>query len=91
MSRECHLPYGTFPAAVAAGINLVDVLAHGWDVGSFGDVVFRCPDEVWSVGLELAQALLGAGRDPRHYGVEVAVSVDAPPERRFLGYLGRTG
>ncbi len=32
----CHLPFGTFPADIAAGINLVDVLAHGWDVGVVG-------------------------------------------------------
>jgi uncharacterized protein (TIGR03086 family) len=89
MSRTCHLPFGSFPADVAAGINLVDVLAHGWDVGAFGDAVFQCRDAVWSTGLEMAWRFMGPERDPRHYGVEIMVSDAAPPEPRFLGYLGR--
>jgi uncharacterized protein (TIGR03086 family) len=89
LSRECQLPFGTFPAEVAAGINLVDALAHGWDVGVVGDAVFRCPDNVWSTGLEMARSFMGPVRDPHHYGTEVPVPEAAPPERRFLGFLGR--
>ena len=89
LSRECLLPFGTFPAEVAAGINLVDVLAHGWDVGVLGEAVFHCPDDVWSTGLETARSFMGPVRDPRHYGTEVPVPDAAPPERRFLGFLGR--
>ena len=89
LSRECHLPFGTFPAQVAAGINLVDVLAHSWDVGEIGGAAFHCSDEVWSTGLGAARSFMGPGRDPRHYGIEVAVPDDAPPELQFLGYLGR--
>ncbi len=90
LSRECHLPFGTFPAEVAAGVNLVDVLAHGWDLGAVGDVVFHCPDAVWSTGLEMARSFMGPVRDPRHYGPEVTVPDAAPFEQRFLGYLGRS-
>jgi uncharacterized protein (TIGR03086 family) len=89
MSRACQLPFGTFPAVVAAGINLVDVLAHGWDVGVFGDAVFHCPDEVWSTGLEMARSFMGPVRDPRHYGTEITVPETAPSEQRLLGFLGR--
>jgi len=31
-TRVCHLSFGDFEAETAAGINLVDVLAHGWDI-----------------------------------------------------------
>jgi uncharacterized protein (TIGR03086 family) len=89
MSRECHLPFGVVSSETAVGINLVDVLAHGWDVGEFGDVVFSCPDEVWRTGLTMARRLIGDDRDPLHYGPEVIVPDDAPTQRRFLGYLGR--
>jgi uncharacterized protein (TIGR03086 family) len=89
MSRECHLAFGTFPAELAAGINLVDVLAHGWDVGAFGDAAFECGDEVWSVGLEMAQRFMGPERDRDHYGAEIMVPGSSPPVQRFLGYLGR--
>jgi uncharacterized protein (TIGR03086 family) len=88
-SRRCHLPFGTFPADVAAGINLVDVLAHGWDAGSLGGSVFHCPDPVWSVGLEMAQVYLGDERDPHHFAAEVPVGRSASPEARFLGKVGR--
>jgi uncharacterized protein (TIGR03086 family) len=91
MSRACRLPFGTFPAGRAAGINLVDVLAHSWDVGTFGEAGFDCPGEVWSTGLESARNLLARDRDPHHYAGELSVSPSAPPERRFLAYLGRGG
>jgi hypothetical protein len=32
---------------------------------------------------------MGSGRDPSHYGIEILGSDAAPPEQRFLGYLGR--
>jgi uncharacterized protein (TIGR03086 family) len=89
MTRECHLPFGIFRAEMAAGINLVDVLAHGWDIGSFRGRAFRCDDAVWSIGLEVARKLIGQRRDPRHYGHEIGVAATAPAEMRFLGYLGR--
>jgi uncharacterized protein (TIGR03086 family) len=41
MTRECHLPFGTFSAEMAAGIDLVDVLAHGWDIGPFRGGTFQ--------------------------------------------------
>ncbi len=89
MSRVCHLPFATVSSETAAGINLVDVLAHGCDLGEFGGVMFSCPDSVWTTGLTMAERLIGARRDPRHYGPEVAVPDSAPTPRRFLGYLGR--
>jgi uncharacterized protein (TIGR03086 family) len=37
-----HPPFGTIDAVGAAGVNLVDVLAHGWDLGTGEGPVFRC-------------------------------------------------
>jgi hypothetical protein len=39
MARPCHLPFGTFPASVAAGINLFDVLAHTCDARQYAPEV----------------------------------------------------
>jgi uncharacterized protein (TIGR03086 family) len=89
-TRECHLPFGIFAAELAAGISLMDVLAHSWDIGLVRRERFACRDEIWTVGLGVAHNLIGPGRDVRHYGEEVDVGSDAPPERRFLGYLGRS-
>jgi hypothetical protein len=41
MARPCHLPFGTFPAGLAAGINLFDVLAHTWDIAAATGVSSR--------------------------------------------------
>ena len=89
MTRECQLPFGTFSAESAAGINLVDVLAHGRDIGSFRGRSFQCDDGVWSMGLAVARELIGQPRDPRHHGQEIRVAASAPARQRFLGYLGR--
>ncbi len=90
-SRRCHLPFGTFRSEVAAGINRVDVLAHGWDVGPLGTSVFTCPDEVWSLGLTMARLVVGAKRDLRHEAPEVVAPASAPPVVHFLGLVGRDG
>lgn len=90
MGRSCHLPFGTFPADGIAGINLVDVLAHSWDIATSTGADLDCPDELWSTGLAVAWSLIGADRDLRHYAAAVAVGRDESPRARFLGFLGRS-
>ena len=89
MARPCHLPFGTFPASAAAGINLFDVLAHTWDVAAAAGVTLECADELWSAGLEAARMVIGAGRDPRQYAAEIPASASATPRQRFLAFTGR--
>ena len=89
MARPCHLPFGTFPASAAAGINLLDVLAHAWDIAAATGVTLNCPDELWSAGLEAARTVIGPGRDPRQYAPEVPVAAAATPRQRFLAFTGR--
>ena len=73
MTRQCHLPFGTFPASLAAGNNLFDVLAHTWDIAAAAGVTPRCPDDLWSAGLQAARAVVGPDRDPHHYAAEIPV------------------
>ena len=89
MTRPCHLSFGTFPASLAAGINLFDVLAHTWDIAAATGVTLECPDELWQAGLEAAQTVIGPGRDPRQYAPELPVPAAASPRRRFLAFTGR--
>jgi len=88
-SRVCHLSFGDFDAEAAAGINLIDVLAHGWDISPLQDRWFDCEDELWRIGLIAARTLIGTQRDLRHYGPEVIADSDATIQQRFLAYLGR--
>jgi uncharacterized protein (TIGR03086 family) len=89
LTRPCHLPFGTFPADLAAGINLFDVLAHTWDIAAATGADLRCGDDLWIAGLDAARAVIGPARDPRHYAAEITVGQGASPRQRFLGFLGR--
>lgn len=89
LSRSCHLPFGTFTAEQAAGINLLDLLAHGWDIGQAVGAIFVCPDTAWEVGLGAARCVIGEQRDPRHYAPGLPAPPGASVQIRFLRYLGR--
>jgi uncharacterized protein (TIGR03086 family) len=89
MVRPCYLPFGTFPASLAAGINFFDVLAHTWDIAAATGIVLECPDDLWSAGLETARTVIGPGRDSRQYAPEIPVTAAASPRQRFLAFTGR--
>jgi uncharacterized protein (TIGR03086 family) len=89
MTRRCHLPFGTFPAGLAAGINLFDVLAHTGDIAIATGVTVQCSDDLWDAGLDAARMVIGSSRDVRHYAAQVPVSAAAAPRQRFLAFLGR--
>jgi len=89
MTRHCHLPFGTFPAGLAAGINLFDALAHTWDIATATGVTLRCDDDLWTAGLDAARLVIGPSRDARHYAAEIPVGAGASPRQRFLAFLGR--
>lgn len=88
-ARRCRLPFATFSAELAAGCNLVDALAHTWDIASATGADLECSDELWEIGLDAARAVIGADRDLRHYAPAVVVGRPAPARRRFLGFVGR--
>jgi uncharacterized protein (TIGR03086 family) len=90
MRRSCRLPFGTFSADTAAGINLFDVLAHTWDIATAIDVGLDEDDELWLAGLDTAQSVIGADRDPQHYAPEVSLHGTARSMVRFLAYIGRS-
>ena len=87
--RHCRLPFGTFTAQQAAGINLFDLLAHGWDLHQATGATFTCTDAAWTAGLDAARLAIGTQRDLRHYAPEIPAPSDAPPQTRLLNYLGR--
>ena len=90
LDRLCHLPFGSYPASIAAGINLFDVLAHCWDVAGPTRSVVAIPDHLWEAGLTAAHAVIGPGRDLDHYGTPLEVAAAALPAEKFLAFLGRS-
>jgi uncharacterized protein (TIGR03086 family) len=89
LTRVCRLPFGTFSAATAAGINLFDVLAHTWDIAAAVSIDLDVHDDLWTVGLDAAREVVGISRDPQYYAAEVMISATAPAMHRFLGFVGR--
>ena len=89
LSRHCRLPFGTFAADVAAGINLFDVLAHTWDLASAVGMTLGGSDELWRAGLEAALLVVGPHRDAAHYGEALPARPDDPPRTQLLAFLGR--
>jgi uncharacterized protein (TIGR03086 family) len=89
MERTCRLSFGTFSADAVLGINLVDVLAHTWDIAVATGVSMVEDDNLWSDGLDAAHLVIGHDRDARQYGPQVPVGATATAKHRFLGFVGR--
>jgi uncharacterized protein (TIGR03086 family) len=89
MGRTCQLSFGTFSADAVLGINLVDVLAHTWDVAVAAGVDLVCEDSLWTTSLDAAQLLIGPYRDLRQYAPAIAVGASASVRQHFLGFVGR--
>jgi uncharacterized protein (TIGR03086 family) len=89
MTRRCRLSFGTFPAGLAAGLNLFDALAHTWDIATATGVTLHCGDDLWTAGLQAARIVIGPSRDARHYAAEIPLGANASPRQHYLAFLGR--
>lgn len=83
-------PFGTFPAAQAALINLQEVVVHNWDIAK---AVGRRPvidEEVGNALYDLFRSLpLDVFRTRGAFGPEVSVAESAPVLHRLVALLGR--
>jgi uncharacterized protein (TIGR03086 family) len=89
MGRTCRLSFGTFSADSVLAINLVDVLAHSWDIAVATGVSLDCDESLWTAGLDAADVVIGHDRDTRQYGPQIPVGASATARQRFLGFVGR--
>jgi len=86
MAGTCALPLGVLPAPVAAQINLVEVVVHGWDVS-------QATGEQEAIPPELAEPILAFSRQTvapargRAFGPDLEVG-DTVAER-VVAFLGR--
>jgi uncharacterized protein (TIGR03086 family) len=90
LSRQCHLPFGTFTAIEAAAVNMFDVVAHTLDVSVPTGLDVGLSDEVVEAALATARALIGPSRDLDQYGPELCSADGDPLPVRFLHFLGRS-
>ncbi|MEU4428011.1 TIGR03086 family metal-binding protein [Actinoplanes sp. NPDC024001] len=84
--------FGEFSGRTAAGLHLLEALAHGWDVAVSMGLPYK-PDEelVATAHVIVSRFPEGSGlRGPgAPFGEVVAVAGDAPAFDRLLGLLGR--
>jgi uncharacterized protein (TIGR03086 family) len=84
------LPFGTFPAGVAALMNLEEVVVHCWDIAKATRQESAIAPEATAMVYEFCRSLpLDAFRAHGAFGPEVAVPEAAPPINRLVGLLGR--
>jgi uncharacterized protein (TIGR03086 family) len=82
--------FGYFPAPVAIGMHVVDVLVHGWDVAVSIGLPYRPEDELASSALAIASQWPRTGERRREFARRVRVPADASDFTRLLGLLGRS-
>jgi uncharacterized protein (TIGR03086 family) len=82
--------FGYFPATVAVGMHVVDVLVHGWDVAVSIGLPYRPDDELAAGALAIASGWPRTGQRRREFARRVRVPADASDFARLLGLLGRS-
>jgi uncharacterized protein (TIGR03086 family) len=87
MQATVRLPFGEFPAELAAGMNQLDSLVHGWDVAASLGLPFEPPDELAEVGLQTGRISVPPSRGYA-FGAALAPHDDRPGER-LLAFTGR--
>ncbi|MGH8962951.1 MAG: TIGR03086 family metal-binding protein [Jatrophihabitantaceae bacterium] len=81
------LPFGDFPAGVVAGINQLDSLVHGWDIGVSLGLSLTLPEDLSDAAMRMAQVRVPIGRG-HVFGAEVSTSGTRSGEK-LLAFSGR--
>jgi uncharacterized protein (TIGR03086 family) len=85
------LPFGDVPGSVAASINFIDVLVHGWDLARATNQDSGLDPNLAQPALELSRGIMNDQlRASGAFGAEVAVPANAPVGDRLVAFLGRT-
>lgn len=83
-------PFGTFPAAAAAMMNLSEVVVHTWDIATALGTDATIDPGVAEMLFAFYQPMsLDPYRAHGAFGAEVPVGADARPAERLLAFLGR--
>ncbi len=69
--------------------NVVDTLAHTWDLARAGRVANQLDDDLVAHATEQATPVIAAMRQPPFFSADVVVASDPSPATQFLALLGR--
>ena len=86
MERTCALPLGSIPAPMAAHLNLVEVVVHGWDVSQATGERAAIPDELAGPILDFSRQAVGPARG-RAFGPDLSTGESLSD--RTVSFLGR--
>jgi uncharacterized protein (TIGR03086 family) len=86
MERTCELPLGSVPAPMAARLNLVEVVVHGWDVSRATGECADIPDALAEPILEFSRGAVGPARG-RAFGPDLSTGESLSD--RTVSFLGR--
>lgn len=80
---------GTETLDAQLGWNVVDTLAHTWDLARTAAIDLDVDGEVLGHAIAEAASIPDAMREPPFFGPALAVPVDAEPLEQFLALVGR--
>lgn len=86
MDRTCELPLGSLPGTVAAHLNLVEVLVHGWDISRATGEAAAIPPHLAEPALDFSRRAVAPARG-RAFGPDLETG-DTPSDR-LVSFLGR--
>jgi uncharacterized protein (TIGR03086 family) len=92
LDGACGLPIGMeVPATVAAGINFIDALVHGWDLAIALHLDPTLDPELAVAALEVSRMVIQDGfRGPgKGFGYVVEVPAGASPTDQLVAFMGR--
>jgi uncharacterized protein (TIGR03086 family) len=92
--RMLRSPAGEVPASWSVGLQLTDLVVHGWDVARATGQSFDGDERLSAIGLAWARPSLqpefrGAEGSGKSFGPEVEVPADARALDRLVGFFGR--
>jgi len=82
--------FGTFPAGIALGVHVVDVVVHGWDIATSTGAEITVDDDLVSAAIEVVLSFPASAWGPGGaFARRIELPADAPAMDRLLGLCGR--
>lgn len=89
LDQTCELSFGAVPASVVAGIQLLEVVVHGWDIACTIGRPTRIPDDLANAVHAFAQGAVVTGKRGTAFADPLDVAHPRSASDRLLAYLGR--
>lgn len=82
--------FGTFPAGIALGVHVADVVVHGWDIATATGAEVTVDDDLATAAIEVVLSFPESAWGPGGaFSHKIELPADAPAMDRLLGLCGR--